>query len=155
MSTHDSKLPRHCPSMPGPAGAYDSQTVSCGREKERECGTHCLQMHQVPLVTCILLWGNWACTYYLSLFSLLTHRSLRTRLRYYHSLVEERPWAKHLTSLGWGVSALSSELRKSVLTCVMFYTVPSKATNNNVWQSQVLITHNTLNGNMSLCALCR
>ena len=28
---------------------------SCAGEEEREPGTHCLCMHQVPLVTCILL----------------------------------------------------------------------------------------------------
>ena len=28
---------------------------SCAREEEREPGTHCLRMRQVPLVTCILL----------------------------------------------------------------------------------------------------
>ena len=50
----------------------------------------------------------------------------------------------------WGVGRVNHER----VSCVVFYTVPSKQTNHNVWPSQVLITHNTLNGNMSQCAQC-
>ena len=77
--------------------------LSGGREKEKEL-VHTI--HNAPsslgnLHTTILL--------YLSLFSLLTHRSLGTRLRYYHSLAKERPWVKHLTSLPKGMGGGEGE----------------------------------------------
>ena len=75
----------------------------------------------------------------------------------YYSLAKERPWVEHLTSLPErGVGALSNVStfihERALMSCLQRLDAlkVDKLIGATSLQSQVLMAHNTLNGNMSL-----